>query len=334
MDESSKGFGAGVAKLPATSRESMFVYEDAYAAVEPGINAEGVYVFPFDTLFPIHMRFLEFGKNRAFRMHRHDYFELMYVHSGEVEIQVQDELLKLHKGDLFVMGSTLRHCMRSYRIGRLRTAVLYFLPDLIRERDHASEGSQYLMPFLVQDTGFPHVVPAATGIPAEIFDLMTRIGAELPATTNRGRLAVKTYLKMILVLLVNHFAEYQGGEGVHLRKEKELARLRPLFDFVDERYRGVITVQDAATVMHMSKSSFMRFFRQVTGQPFITYLNHFRIAKAEAALLSMHMTVAEVGQSVGFCDQSYFGLLFKALLHVTPGEYKRRMAEQRDGTPT
>ena len=311
----------------------MFVYEDAYAAIEPQINAEGVYVFPFDTLFPLHMRFLEFGKNREFRMHRHDYFELMYVHSGEVGIQVQDEFLRLQKGDLFVMGSTLRHCMRSYHLGRLRAAVLCFLPDLIRERDHSSESSQYLMPFLVQDTGFPHVVPAATGIPAQVFDLMTRIAAELPATTNRGRLSVKTYLKMILVMLVNHYAEYQGGEGVHLRRERELERLRPLFDFVDQRYREVITVQDAATVMHMSKSSFMRLFRQVTGQPFIAYLNHFRIAKAEAALLSQDMTVAEVGQSVGFCDQSYFGLLFKNLLHVTPGEYKRRMTAPRDGIP-
>ncbi len=39
-------------------------------------------------------------------MNRHAYFELLYLHSGEVIYQVQERYFRLRRGDLFVVGST------------------------------------------------------------------------------------------------------------------------------------------------------------------------------------------------------------------------------------
>ena len=180
------------------------------------------------------------------------------------------------------------------------------------------------MPFLVQRDDFPHVVPAATGIPAQVFDLMLRASADLPAGTHRSRLAVKTYLKMILLLLGDHYATFRGSEDVCSRKHADLNRLAPLFAFIDRSYSEPISVEQAALAVGMSKSSFMRFFKQVAGQRFVAYLNHFRIAKAEALLAATDKTIAEISQEVGFCDQSYFGLVFRHVMGVSPRDYKSR----------
>jgi transcriptional regulator GlxA family with amidase domain len=66
----------------------------------------------------------------------------------------------------------------------------------------------------------------------------------------------------------------------------------------------------------------MRFFRQVTGQSFIAYLNQFRIARAEILLTSTTLSLAEISATTGFCDQSYFGLVFRRLMHCTPLQYR------------
>jgi len=76
----------------------------------------------------------------------------------------------------------------------------------------------------------------------------------------------------------------------------------------------------------MSKSNFMRFFKQVTGEPFVAYLNRFRVAKAEALLSATDKSIAEVSNEVGFCDQSYFGLVFRNIVGVPPRQYKSRGA--------
>jgi len=305
--------------------DTQLHWEDAYSIIEPQVNAESTHVWPFDPVFPIDLRFLRFGKRWDIRLNRHDYFELLYIHSGEVVYQVQDKTMHLQAGDLFVVGSTVPHGMRGFPSGPVRGAVLYFMPDLIRVGDSTGEDVEYLTPFLAQDAGFPHVVPGKTGIPSQVFDLMRRMALELPAQSRRARLSVKTYLKMSLILLVNHYEEYQAGEAVFRRRQNKLERLRPLFLHLDEHYRAPITIDEAAAIVHMSKPSFMRCFREVTGQSFVTYLNQFRVAKAEELLTNPDISIAAVAQAVGFADQSYFGRVFRTMTNLTPRQFKRQV---------
>jgi AraC-like DNA-binding protein/mannose-6-phosphate isomerase-like protein (cupin superfamily) len=307
-------------------------WEDAYSIIEPQINAQMVHVWPFFTEFPIDVHFLKFGRKRDIRLNRHDYFEILYLQSGEVDYEVHGRRLPMKQGDLFVVGSTQLHRMSSFVRTPVKVAVLYFLPELIRGTEKTGDDIEYLMPFLVQDDGFPHVIPARTGIPAQVFDLVTRAAAELPTKSYRGRLSVKTYLKMILVLLVNHYAAFRGSEDIYIRMQRDFERLAPLFEFIDHNFGEPITVEQAALVVRMSKSNFMRFFKQVTGQPFVAYLNHFRIAKAEVLLTTTDKSIAEVSQEVGFCDQSYFGLVFRNVIGVPPRDYKGRLEKAAEPT--
>ncbi len=305
---------------------SRIHWEDAYSIIAPQITAEMAHIWPFFADFPIDVRFLRFGPKRDIRLNWHEYFEILYLQSGEVAYEVQGRHLPLKQGDLFIVGGTQLHRMSAYRKWPVKGVVLYFLPDLIRGAHQTGEDLEYLMPFLVQSDGFPHVVSADTGIPGQILQLMRRIAAELPAQSHRGRLTVKTYLKMILVLLVNHYAAFRGSEEAYLRKQRDLDRLAPLFEFIESHFSQPIAVEQAAMQVGMSKSNFMRFFKQVTGEPFVAYLNRFRIAKAEALLSAGDKSIAQVSQEVGFCDQSYFGMVFRSVMGVPPREYRSRGA--------
>jgi AraC-like DNA-binding protein len=243
---------------------------------------------------------------------------------------VQDRFFPMRQGDLFLVGSTLLHRISEYRTPEIQAAVLYFLPEIVRGTEASAEEMEYLMLFRVQDICFPHVIEARTGIPAQVFELMKRVRAELPADSTRARLSVKTYLKMMLVLLVNHFSAWRGSEDVFDVQQRNLDRLKPLFDWIDHNYHSQLSVDDAAGILHMSKSNFMRFFKQVTGQSFVSYLNRFRIAKAEVLLSTTELSIAEVGYKVGFCDQSYFGMVFRNVLQVTPREFKARVDDSRE----
>jgi AraC-like DNA-binding protein len=101
-----------------------------------------------------------------------------------------------------------------------------------------------------------------------------------------------------------------------------------LLEFIDHNFNKRIMVKDAASMVRMSRSYFFRFFKQVTGQSFVAYLNRTRIAKAQELLASRDITIAEVSQEVGFCHQGYFGMVFHRLAHLTPLQYKRLAARQ------
>jgi AraC-like DNA-binding protein len=128
---------------------------------------------------------------------------------------------------------------------------------------------------------------------------MMRIHAERAAIP-RARLALKTYLKMILSSLVTYYASYSGKAEIFHRQEQALDKIRPLFRYLEENCGTSIQIKQAARVCGMSESHFMSIFKDVTGLSFL------------------------ICQDVGFCDQSYFGAVFRKIVGITPAEYRRR----------
>jgi len=317
-------------------------WEESFSIIDPQIRADGVHVWPFDPSFPIAVNYLIFADRNRFRMNRHDYFEIACVLKGELRCQVAARSFIAKSGELIVIGSWPYHRMLRCTRSRPKIATLFFMPEVLCEAGTNGDAAEFLMPFYLQDDSFPHLVRAGTGIPREIAGLIQRIYSELPAVTNRARLSVRTYLRMILILLANHYAGEIGRRQLDDRKHQATHRISPLFEFLEKHYNQDISGGDAARLLGVSKPHFMRLFKQVTGQSFVAYLNHFRIAKAQAMLGSTDMPLAQVSQEAGFCDQSYFGSVFLKFVGMTPLTYRRRFgksskyprAQQKDAGPS
>ena len=296
--------------------------KDHFEIVEPGINAEGVHTWPFDSSCPIDVLFFTMDDRHRVRMNRHSYFEVLYLCSGSANCHIQDRLLPFNEGDLAIIGSTLYHRIECQSSSPLTLAAMFFDPDIIR-CDGASDSTEYLTPFLLQDTDFPHIVPAETGVPRQVLDMMLRIRSERPASSPRSRLALKTYLKMLLMHLVDQYAQYAGTVETFQRQQQALDRLRPLFRYLGENCGNCIQVGQAARICGMSESHFMSVFKRVTGLSFVTYINHYRVERAQVLLATTDRSIADISQRVGFCDQSYFGTIFRRTVGMTPVTYRR-----------
>ena len=91
-----------------------------------------------------------------------------------------------------------------------------------------------------------------------------------------------------------------------------------------------IQVREASRICGMSESHFMSFFKRVTGLSFMKYLNHYRVERSQVLLVNTDEPMANISQEMGFCDQSYFGTVFRRLVGMTPAAYRRRF-RTKDG---
>ena len=295
---------------------------DHFQLIEPQINSEGIHGWPLGSWCPVDVRFLTGDGRYQVRMNRHRYFEVFYLWSGSVDCHFEDRILSLEEGDLAVVGSNLYPSIVC-RSSPLKIAVLCFDPDLIR-CDGGSDSAEYLTPFLLQDSQFPHIVPAGSGVPRRVLDMMLRVYSELPAFSPRSRLALTTYLKMLLMLLVNHYASHASTTDLFQRQERAINRLFPLFRYICGNRRNMIHVEEAARVCGMSESYFMSFFKRVTGLSFVEYFKHYRICRAQALLANTDDSMAAISEETGFCDQSHFGAVFRKVVGMTPASYRRK----------
>jgi len=263
------------------------------------------------------------GNGPQIRLKRHEYFDVLYLCSGSAICHVLDRSLPFEEGDLAVIGSGLHHRIECRTSTPCRITTLFFDPDLIR-CDNDGEGAEYLAPFLLQDPDFPHVVPAKTGIPSQILEHMLRIRSELSAPSPRSCLAVRTYLKMLLMLLVNHYSDYSSTVEAFQQQQGAVERLRPVFQYLGKNCGRAIQVGDAARMCGMREPYFTSFFKQVTGLSFVKYLNQYRIRQAQALLARTDRSIADISLDTGYCDQSYFGSVFRKFVRVTPAAYRRQ----------
>jgi AraC-like DNA-binding protein len=200
--------------------------------------------------------------------------------------------------------------------------VLSFLPQTVHSGTPLNDDLQYLMPFNMQGPSVSNVIRSNPGLSREIREFIERIRQELPGATERSRLAIRTYLKMILLSLVNHCADNKNGLAALNRQQDALARLAAVFQHMQEHYDEPIRVSDAARMCAASTCRFMNLFKEVTGQSFVAYLNRFRVAKAKELLASTKKPIAEISLETGFCNQSYFGAIFRRITDETPLNYR------------
>ena len=131
-------------------------------------------------------------------------------------------------------------------------------------------------------------------------------------------LLVKGALLRFLSLLIA-----QGKQQLSV-ETADTQRLKAVLQWISAHYAEGLRVADAAGVCSFSSSHFMRWFRQMTGQSFVAFLNEYRLNAAAEALHATDETVLTIASRCGFENLSYFNRAFKAHFGMTPREYRKK----------
>lgn len=132
--------------------------------------------------------------------------------------------------------------------------------------------------------------------------------------------------------LLSHLKGWQvvGQQKIGKRKIADEARLKTVFTFVESNFSKTIKREEISALVGMEVSAFSRFFRRVTGQPFVDYLAVIRIRHAALQLsLRRGVSVGRIAKESGFRSIGAFNRQFKRRLGVSPAAYRK----QQDAEP-
>ncbi|MGB1906428.1 MAG: GlxA family transcriptional regulator, partial [Spongiibacter sp.] len=96
-----------------------------------------------------------------------------------------------------------------------------------------------------------------------------------------------------------------------------------------------ISIADLAEKSGLSQRSFLRRFRQASGQTPLQYLQMLRLENARDLLQNSNLSLDDISQLCGYADTSYLCKLFRQRYTLTPGEYRRSVRRKLfaiDGT--
>ena len=255
----------------------------------------------------IGVHFLRLAAPVSLTVSQPDYFQVLGVISGSVLCQADGHNWMVNTGEVLALGSCGEFSLQSRPCPLNEILILRFLPSMLGESGVTWASQRILFG------------------KSETLALLLSVDREAKAKPQRPYLATKTRIAAIMRLLADPTEGGADAAARVTRTEQHLARMAPLFDFLDKHHAQPIRVEQAARLLHMSKSHFMRFFRTATGSPFVVYLNGLRISRAQQLLATTGADVATVGQEVGFGDQSYFCDVFRRTVGMAPSQYRNHL---------
>lgn len=100
-------------------------------------------------------------------------------------------------------------------------------------------------------------------------------------------------------------------------------RFKAVIDYMQSSGNRKIELAELAAMMNMSLSGFQRHFKQAFGEPPGEYMRSQRLAESCRLLTVTSMTIAEVAERCGFCDQFQFSKVFRKHTGQSPSEYRK-----------
>lgn len=99
--------------------------------------------------------------------------------------------------------------------------------------------------------------------------------------------------------------------------------------WLQSRSREAISVPMMAAEAGLGERTFLRRFHKTTGLKPTPYLQQLRVGKARDMLELSTLTVDEIAWRVGYEDPGAFRKIFKRIMGLSPGEYRRRFVMRR-----
>ena len=154
----------------------------------------------------------------------------------------------------------------------------------------------------------------------DIIELMKNIQQEMA-------LENKNMLKLLAYSL-----EMAAGVSANIKENKENfdssimnQNTFKMVDYIHKHYEQNISIEDIAAAGGVCRSKCCKLFNKVIGQTPNVYLTHYRIAKSCKMLNETDMSISEIADSCGFQSASYFIVVFKKELGISPQKYRKNL---------
>ncbi|MUT67583.1 AraC family transcriptional regulator [Paenibacillus sp. NEAU-GSW1] len=263
--------------------------------------------------------------------HWHDEAEFLYVLEGQLLFQNDTEYVKVQKGEaVFIDGGDI-HAAYSLDGAPCSFCAVVFDPRWLDSAGYDAVQNRFIRPFQEKKKTFPRHIRPDTPWEKRLLSHLSNLLGSFDEESNsalNNEAAVKGYF----FLMLNEI-EPEGrscnrslsGSEDQLRAER-VERLKKTILYIQQNYANPIRINELANQIPMSEGQFFRFFKRMTRQTPVEYLNAYRVSRATELLQHTERKISDVALEVGFDHISYFIKVFRKTMNCTPSEYRKQKA--------
>lgn len=250
------------------------------------------------------------------KFHFHPQCQITYIEKGLGTYIIGDAVGRFSSGQVFVLGANLPHVFKCDEIyfsdfsPGVSSTTIFFNQNFFNNELYLLSELSLFNTFVQEIKG--GISYSKIGIEVEFEKLKNAVGF------NR----ILIFLEIIGYLCSN---KIEIKELLNKKKKFDQVKndkIERVYEFTLNKFKTRIKIKETANLINLTTNAFCKFFKQQTGQSYISFLNEIRINHACSLFLSSNLDVASVAFESGFNNLSNFNRQFTQKQKVSPKKYQ------------
>ena len=265
------------------------------------------------------VHYYEFDKNFVFDGEKHDFWEMVYIDKGRVQVRRNEEELTLSQGEIIFHTPNEFHSIKA-----LDSAPNFFVISFVCNSHFMTYLEKYHTVLNKTLRGFiSSIITEGEGayvIPKN--DPNLKKLAKRENALFGGEQLIKTYLEQLIILLIRNIIK-KGEMSVFPSKESmENHLVSTAKQLIIEKAEEPFRVSDLCDALGYSKTYLSKLFREQTGETIAHFAVQQKIKHARQLIREGNYNFAEISDMLAFDNPQYFSRVFKRVTGMTPTEFK------------
>ena len=254
--------------------------------------------------------------------HSHSEYQLFLVSEGVGTRFIGDSIKLFKPGELIFTGPNLPHLWRSEesyfeRNSELQSKgiVIYLNEHFLGEEVLAKEEFLLLKKLFIKSMRGLEFFGAKKEKVVQLMHELVQLSG------------IESFIQLLHILTILATSkEYHYISPVtydNPLKKSETDRMNLVYEHIFKNFRNKVTLEEVASLLHMTPTSFSRYFSNINNKPFSRFLSEIRIKHACKLLLENDYSISAICYEAGFNTLSNFNNQFKDVMSKTPLEYKK-----------
>ncbi|MHB0939859.1 MAG: AraC family transcriptional regulator [Armatimonadota bacterium] len=259
--------------------------------------------------FPIRAGWFQGKGGGAPTPYYHNEIEFQLVCRGQGQYFIHNQIYAFQRNSVLIIHRNEVHNYLPHPDAVIERVNLIFSLQVVRERPAAAEILHHLLPLRRLQLS----EKAATTARLLLNDIAEECRGDQPFWQASALNSLEQFLIILSRAVDAPAPAVTPGNPV----------IRQVIEHLEERFPGRVLLPEVAEQFHISSFALCREFKKYAGMGFKQYLLHRRVMQAKVLLEETEMKIAAIATAVGFDDLSSFNRAFKALVGVTPSDYRK-----------
>lgn len=261
----------------------------------------------------------EFDKNFVFKGEKHDFWEMVYVDKGRVQIRRDEEEIDLDQGEIIFHQPNEFHSIRALDSSPNFFVVSFVCnsPIMVYFKKYQTLLNKTLKPFIssvIKEAESTYVIPKNNPL---INKLLKKETAPIG-----GEQLIKTYLEQFLIFLIRNIVKKNEPSVFPSKESMESHLVFSVKNIIEEKVEEPFRISNLCNNLGYSKTYLSNLFREQTGDTLASFAIKTKIKTAKQLIRDGNLNFAQISDKLSFDNPQYFSRVFKRVTGMTPTEFK------------